>query len=530
MNCQPWTKFAFLLGMIIPLPAASWAIHEEAAPNSVPTSGVCASSAPESDVTSEMRYVAITGSDSNPGTIYLPWRTIQHAANSVEAGETVYIRGGVYNESVDIEVSGSAAEGPVTFQSYPAEHAILDGSGLTPPTSEIRGLINIENQSYVTVRGLEIRNYQTANASSTPAGIWVAGAGSHVQILNNVVHDIGTTAEVSGDALGIAAYGTESPDALESITISGNQLYDLKTGNSESVTVSGNVTNFAITCNVIHDADNTGIAAIGFEEVTADPAFDYARHGAIRSNTLYNISAKKNSVAGNEYNADGISVDGASQVTIDRNVLDNVDIGIEIASQHRGHVARDVTVRNNLVYHANSAGITIGGDSPKAGGADRCMVVNNTLFRNDTKNTGSGEFQIQYYATNTVFKNNIVSATSQGLFINHYTKGRPDPADMDYNLYFSPVSASEAEFLWRGKDYDGFSSYQAATGRDRHSKYADPKFLSLETIDLRVQPTSPAVDTAIDLSWEVNGKLDFAGNPRARETKIDIGAYQLQGK
>lgn len=530
MNCRSWIKFAFILGLMASLPAASWTLPGEVAPDSMPTSSGCASPATDTSVTAEKRYVAVTGSDSNPGTTYLPWRTIQHAANSVEAGETVYIRGGVYYESVDIEVSGSAAAGPVTFQSYPEEEAILDGAGLTPPTSEIRGLINIEDQSYVTIRGLEIRNYQTADASSTPAGVLITGAGSHIQILSNVVHNIRTTAETSGDALGIAVYGTESPDPFEGVTLSGNQIYDLKTGNSESVTVSGNVTNFVIACNVIHDSDNSGIAAIGLEEVAADPAFDYPRNGTISRNTLYNISAKNTPAGDNEYTADGIYVDTASKVTIDGNLIHNVDVGVEIASQHKGHTARDVTVRNNLVYYANSAGITVGGDSPGGGGADHSMVVNNTLFRNDTAKTGSGEFQIQYHATHTVFKNNIVSATAQGLFINSYTKGGPDAADVDYNLYFSAVSAPDAEFLWRGKDYNGFSSYQAATGRDRHSKYTDPKFLSLEATDLRIQSTSPAVDTGIDLSGELNGNLDFVGNPRVRDTKIDIGAYQLQGR
>src|SRR5437016_2111645 len=51
-------------------------------------------------------YVSTTGSDSNPGTVTSPWRTIQHASNSVQAGDTVYVRGGVYNESVNVEVSG----------------------------------------------------------------------------------------------------------------------------------------------------------------------------------------------------------------------------------------------------------------------------------------------------------------------------------------------------------------------------------------------------------------------------------------
>src|SRR4029077_14621311 len=144
----------------------------------------------------------------------------------------------------------------------------------------------------------------------------------------------------------------------------------------------------------------------------------------------------------------------------------------------------------------------------------------------DMKNTGSGEFQIQYYATNNVFKNNIVYATSQGLFINNYTNSEPDPADVDYNLYYSPMSSSVADFLWNGTTLTGFLSYQSATRRDTHSQYLDPQFLSLTTPDLHLQPTSPAVNAGINLGPTVVGTLDFAGNPRVHGINIDIGAYE----
>src|SRR5947209_284474 len=138
-------------------------------------------------------YVSTTGSDSNPGTLSSPWRTIQRAANSVQAGDIVYVRGGVFNESVNISVSGSAIAGPITFQSYPGETAIVDGTGLVPPTSSTQGLINITNEGYISVQGFSIVNYKTSSASPIPAGIWVSGSGSNIQILNNVVHNIVTT-------------------------------------------------------------------------------------------------------------------------------------------------------------------------------------------------------------------------------------------------------------------------------------------------------------------------------------------------
>lgn len=471
-------------------------------------------------------YVATTGSDSNPGTLSSPWRTIQHAANSVQAGDTVYVRGGVYNESVNISVSGSAIARAITFQTYPGEQAVVDGTGLVPSTSGTQGLINITNQSYISIRGFEIRNYQTSSASATPAGVWVSGSGSNIQLLNNVIHNIVTTSETTGNAFGIAVYGTSAPASLDSVTISGNQVYNLRTGNSESVNVDGNVTNFVIANNVVHDNDNIGIDVIGFEGVSSDPAYDYARNGTVSGNTIYNISAINNPGEGNQYDANGIYVDGGSQVVIERNLVHNVDIGIEIASEHQGHVTSFVIARNNLVYSTNSAGMTIGGYASSVGGTDHCTIVNNTLFQNDIKNTGSGEFQIQYYATNNVFKNNIVFASSQGLFLNNYTSSEPDPADMDYNLYYSSFSASMVHFLWNGTNFTGFTSYQSGTGKDGHSQYADPQLLSLTTPDLQIQPTSPAVNAGVNLGPVVVGTLDFAGNPRVQGSNIDIGAYE----
>ena len=225
-------------------------------------------------------YVSTSGSDSNAGTYSSPWRTIQHAADFVSAGATVYVLGGVYNESVTIPTSGTASN-YVTFESYPGQTAVIDGTGLTcctsnPPSSgnETQGLINIVSQSYVTVNGFEIRNFTTSKAAMTPAGIWVTGSGTGVQLLNNLVHNITTTSETNGNAFGIAAYGSSASASIDSITISGNQVYDLKTGNSETVNVDGNVTNFTISNNIIHDNDNIGIDAIGFEGVAPSPSVD----------------------------------------------------------------------------------------------------------------------------------------------------------------------------------------------------------------------------------------------------------------
>src|ERR1700691_5117468 len=109
--------------------------------------------------------------------------------------------------------------------------------------------------SYITISGFEVRNYTTSKAADTPAGVWIIGSGTGIQMLNNLVHNITTTSEANGNAFGIAVYGT-SETPISQLVISGNDVYNLKTGNSESMNVDGNVTNFAITNNVVHDNDN----------------------------------------------------------------------------------------------------------------------------------------------------------------------------------------------------------------------------------------------------------------------------------
>jgi hypothetical protein len=468
-------------------------------------------------------YVSTSGNDSNGGTFGSPWRTIQHAANSVTAGATVDVRGGTYNESVNVPVSGNSAAGYIVFQSYPGESAIVDGTGVSCCGSSVKGLFNIVNQSYVIVSGFEIRNYSTTTAANTPAGIWITGAGNNLQLLNNKVHNIISKSEKNGNAFGIAVYGT-SATPISALTISGNQVYSNKTGNSESLNVDGNVQSFTITNNIVHDNDNIGIDAIGFEGV-GPSGHDQAKNGVISGNTIYNITSYDNPAYGNQYAADGIYCDGCSHVTIERNLIYKSDLNIEVASEHKGHTASYVIVRNNLIYRGNSNGISIGGYSSGVGGTDHCTIVGNTLFDNDTKNTGSGEFQVQYYATNNVFKNNIVYAPSQGLLVNNFTNSEPNPVDIDYNVYYSSAG-SNSQWIWNRKTYTGFSSYQLGTGNDGHSYFADPQFVSTSTPDLHVKSTSPAVNNGINLGSAIVGTVDYAGNPRVQGSNIDIGAYE----
>ena len=92
-------------------------------------------------------YVSTSGDDSNPGSEVAPWRSVQHAADTVRAGGTVNVRGGIYEELVSINGSGNASDGYIALRSFPGETAILDAGHFTPAGRS--GILTIHNQSYV---------------------------------------------------------------------------------------------------------------------------------------------------------------------------------------------------------------------------------------------------------------------------------------------------------------------------------------------------------------------------------------------
>ena len=73
-------------------------------------------------------YVATTGSDHNPGTLKLPFRTVQKAASTMQPGDTCLVRGGVYREWINPTRGGTSEGRRITFKAYPGEHPVLTGS------------------------------------------------------------------------------------------------------------------------------------------------------------------------------------------------------------------------------------------------------------------------------------------------------------------------------------------------------------------------------------------------------------------
>jgi len=476
-------------------------------------------------------YVSTSGNDSNPGTQAAPWRTVQHAADTVRAGSIVNVRGGVYEELVSIKASGNATDGFITFRSYRGETAVLEAEHFTP--SGRSGVLTIDNKSYVRIEGFEIRNYRTAEHRLTPLGISIMGAGSHIVLLKNNVHHIEQTFNGrdapgrGGNGFGIAVYGTDARTPISELVIDGNEVHHLKTGSSESLVVNGNVTNFRITHNVVHDNNNIGIDVIGFERTAPDPAVDQARDGVVSGNLVYSITSRGNPAYGNDESSDGIYVDGGTRILIEQNVIHDVDFGIELASEHKDHATSYITARNNLIYHCHTAGVSIGGYAPERGHTDHSTVVNNTLYDNDTSGTGSGEFQMQWNMADNIFVNNIVYAGPRCLITvskSQFERSQP-PVTIDHNLYYCASGAKASTWAGASATVKGFDKYVQSTGNDRHSRFLDPHFVDAAAKDFHLQSESPAIAAGMNDGVPM-GELDLEGSPRVKSGNLDVGCYQ----
>jgi len=464
-------------------------------------------------------WIARGGSDAGSGSGADPWRTLQHAADTVAPGSLVYVRGGVYDQRLQIRVSGMPGR-PITFAAAPGEQVVLDGSSLEVPPDQ-NAMITVESQSYIQVRGFEITGYRTDVTGHVPIGILVTGASDHIRIEGNFVHDMGTTFEGrnGGDAHGIGVFGTAADHPIEEVAIVGNELARLSLGSSEALVVNGNVTDFVIQGNRVHDTNNIGIDVIGFEGTASDPNVDQARDGIVRGNAVWNVDSYGNPAYGRDRSADGIYVDGGRDVLIEGNTIHDVNIGIELASEHAGHSTRNITVRNNVVFDSTAIGIAIGGYDRRRGSTEDCVIVNNTVVHTD-----GVELLVQFDTRDNVIANNVIVAGPQHIFVeNAYTENVGNV--LDHNLYSSVDGGSHGTWEWKGVGYGEFERWSARSGNDGHSAFADPQFVDPEAEDFRLEASSPAVDAGAFLA--VSGATDLGGDPRAQAGGIDLGAFEV---
>ena len=411
--------------------------------------------------------------------------------NAALAGDTVTVRTGIYNEAVTFGRSGSSAAGFITLAGDPG--ATLDGTGLSGQG------ITISSKNYIRVVGMTVQNF---TGSGTPMGIGVDGSSSFIELRDNLIHSIENP---TGNAHGIAFYGTASTP-MTNLVVAGNEIRNCRLGQSESLVLNGNIDGFTVARNVVHDNDNIGIDFIGFEG-TGPSGQDQVRDGICVDNAVYNISSATNPTYGGDRSADGIYVDGGRNIVIERNQVDNCDIGIEVASEHGGRAASFITVRDNFISRGHLGNILMGGYDATRGQALNVVVVNNTTFQG-----AQGEIHLQYNCDQITVKNNILNALSGQDYVS-ISGGNDTNVTVDNNLYFGASTNSPGSFP------------------DVDARFTNPLLVGPLT-DLHLLAGSPAIDAGIDLGDDgsgqpVSGLSDIDGTPRVQGAAIDIGADEF---
>ncbi|MEP1490501.1 MAG: hypothetical protein ABJL44_12310 [Algibacter sp.] len=501
-------------------------------------------------------YVSTTGNDTTgTGTSTLPYATIAQGILSVATGGTVYVSPGTY------PVTGPMYIGkPLTVAKNGTGAVIVDASGWTSTDTYVLGIVNTNN---VTINGLTIKN-KIGNGSK---GIWVlanSGATSNlsdITIKNCTVTNIGWTshdlstspASSSIVANAIKIDGGNGTYAIADVTLENNTVYNCATGWGEAVTLTGNVDGFTVTKNTVYDIANIGIVAAGNYTSTGATSNNQARNGKISLNEVYDCMS---TIA----NSAGIYLDGSKNCTVTRNEVYNCGVGISVGAEQDtsagfGGTATGHIINNNSIYNNVITGAIIGGviGSGYTTSLANTAFYNNTFYKNRTGATINGVTTVGGIAVSTIadnfggevhlqnssgvtFKNNIIYASTNKKALLASFGYTVSSFVSDYNLYYRDTSTTFIIDL-TGVSFNGStttgsyspSQFATATGLETNAIVGLPGFTNAAIFDFGLVTAAFATDKGdTTYSSTYSNTLDFDGDTRLRNGRIDIGCSELQ--
>ncbi len=418
-------------------------------------------------------YVAKNGNDSNSGTETLPWLTVQKAANTLIAGDTVFIKVGTYNERVTVQNSGTE-NNYIVFTNYHDDEVIIDGTGIT--WFRWNGLFDIvDNKNYIEISGLKVKH-------SYYAGIFVENS-NHVIIKNNYTYD------TYSSGIGVWSSGY--------VTAEGNEVELACNGGEQECITFSNSHNCEILKNHIHDngsGDNGG-EGIDVKQGSHDIK--------VYQNLVHNLHQRI-----------GIYADAWDQHTYNIDIYQNEvhhcgNNGFNVQTE-MGGLIENVNIYNNIAYYNKWDGIVVGSvvadNSVTVTPVKHIKIINNTTYKNGFYEGGWG-FGILIDnpdAEDIIVRNNICSENSAQLGVQQVNSGE----QIDHNLiYGNNVAAG------------------AVTGTDYITD--DPEFVDKTSYDFHLQSTSPAIDNGNSI--EAPDK-DYDNNNRPFGNNVDIGCYEYTSK
>src|SRR4051812_188889 len=104
-------------------------------------------------------YVATNGNDASAGTSISPWSTLQHAVETIAAGDVIIVKAGAY-AGCRIRNSGQVGA-PKTLMAEPGAAVLINTPG---PQNGHSSLIEIENGSGANVTDWVVSGFEVANS------------------------------------------------------------------------------------------------------------------------------------------------------------------------------------------------------------------------------------------------------------------------------------------------------------------------------------------------------------------------------
>jgi hypothetical protein len=437
-------------------------------------------------------YVATDGNDLNPGTEAQPFRTIQHAADTVTAGDTVYIKAGTYQEQITITASGTA-DNSITFQNYGSDEVIINGGNAN-------NVILLDGADYIRFRGLEARNgarhiFKLANEAN------------YNVIEECTILDFGYTVPDAG--VGIV---TESHDNV----IQNNYISSARNGYSDERHREA-----GITLNFWNGDTNRGPGAgtiIRYNTIEGVNGGLGDGVGGDENDDIQNGLYKDADCYGNTMintNSDGVESEGGNiNVRIWGNTM--IDWGTSNVAFAPCKIG-PLYVFRNVGYRSKELSLKVGWERDYGGHA---YIYNNTFVTNDpaVDSYGVADWGGEGGISNQVYRNNIFMCSRWPIMLQYSPVHN---MDFDYNNLWN--GGRWAEFIvFNRSGYDSLAAFSSATGNETHGISANPLFVDLDNGDLRLQDTSPCIDAGeLIIGFnDPDGPYPYAGSAP------DIGALE----
>ena len=187
-------------------------------------------------------FVAPTGNDSNPGTMELPFATLQRGHDVAAAGDTVWIRGGTYRPTTGkssmagyvISKSGTSDTNRIKFWAVAGELPVFDFSQLQLGTSTSAGIY--VTGSWLHFRGFEVMNVPMPGGSSNN-GIWNVGS-TKSPAANNIFENLNIH-HITGPGLSIAHNGNGVGGGHLILNVDSHDNYDPNSSQGDGQNADG---------------------------------------------------------------------------------------------------------------------------------------------------------------------------------------------------------------------------------------------------------------------------------------------------